>query len=312
MPTISLATFEKSPVPPLPSAAELQALAALGAKAAKTDRTTSMNAIGNVLGVPEQGWPSGQSRLFDHGDVRLVWLLRRLARDGLAKRVASNVERVARHVDVDCMLTLAVAAREHSSSIGAVSTATIDSWEEGGLDFLWKQKDQLGLPESVTGTWRPRATFLSPETNREVYPAYIPERDQVLAYAAQMASSFRNCMTRFHAWMREQGKGDSTAFRVATLIWKSYAFLAPGGGSYDDTKPFAGQAGQKFGCFSALTYVAKTPSPIEIGPNYLNRILSDAQLNSLEWVRIAKARVAEALYLEHLLVSVRELKGPEH
>lgn len=308
--TITLAAFEASPIPPMPTARELQALAVLGANAAKADRVTIMNAIGQVLGVPAAGWPGGQSRLFDHGDVRVVWLLRRMARESLSKAVAKNIERVARFVDADAMLTIAVAAREHSSSIGEVSTTPIDSWHEGGLDFLWQQKDKLGLPDSVTREWRPIAPFRSPETNNMVYPAMIPARDQVLAYAAQMTASYRNTFNRFRDWARPLGKPDSTAYRVSSLIWKAYAFLAPGGVAFDTNQSFASQKGQKFGCFTALTYVAQTPQPIAIAPNYLNAILVDANLNDLEWVRIAKARVAEALYLEHLLRTTRPLLSP--
>jgi hypothetical protein len=37
----------------------------------------------------------------------------------------------------------------------------------------------------------------------------------------------------------------------------------------------------------------------------LNRILVDAELNKVEWIRIAKARVTEALLLEHWLREAR-------
>ena len=307
---ISLAVFESSPIPPPPTAPEFQALAALGSQAAKTDRVALMNSIGGIMGIPPSGWSGGQSRLFEQGDVRMVWLLRRLAREGLAKAVAKNADRVTKFVDADIMLTLTTAARESDASIGAVSSAPIDSFYEGGLDYLWDQKGKLGLPTSVTSTWTEIKPFKNPESNHIVHPAMIPARDQVLAYAAQMTSSYRNNVNHHDQWIRSKGKAGSTACRVATLIWKAYAFLAQGGSEYDPSKTFDSQRGQKFGVFKALTYVTLAPALPALGPHYLNRILVDTQLNTVEWVRIAKARVAEALYLEHLLREARKAMVP--
>jgi len=43
------------------------------------------------------------------------------------------------------------------------------------------------------------------------------------------------------------------------------------------------------------------------GPLDLDQIIKDSNLNLVEWVRIAKARAAEALFLERLLKTAREL-----
>jgi hypothetical protein len=307
---LSLGTFEASPVPPNPTAKEFQALAELGAKASKPDRVALMNTIGTLLGIPNGGWPAGQSRLFDQGDLRAIWLLRRLARPGLAKAVAQNVDRVTKFVDADVFLTIATAAREQKDSIGALSSTPIDSFEEGGLDHLWKQKNQLGLPASVTNDWKRIEPFISDETHREVNPAWIPARDQVLAYAAQMTSSYRNVVKRHEDWVRTKTLAPSACGRVASMIWKTYAFLAPGGPEFDSAKTVEMQTGQKFGCFTALTYFSLAPSSAALGVDYLNAILTNKHINAIEWVRIAKARVAEALYLEHLLREARAVMVP--
>jgi hypothetical protein len=307
---LSLAAFASSPVPPNPTAREFQALADLGNKAIKADRVALMNSIGALLGIPNGGWPAGQSRLFQHGDLRVIWLLRRLAREGLAKAVAQNVERITKFVDADVFLTIATAAREHQSSIGALSTDPIHSYDEGGLDHLWKQKDQLGLPAAVTNNWKRIEPFINDETHREVNPAWIPARDQVLAYAAQMTASYRNVLNRHGDWLRTKGLAPSACGRVASMIWKTYAFLAPGGPEFDRTKTVEMQKGQKFGCFTALTYFSLAPPSAALGVDYLNAILTSKHINAVEWVRIAKARVAEALYLEHLIREARAVLIP--
>ena len=142
-----------------------------------------------------------------------------------------------------------------------------------------------------------------------VHPAEIPERDQVLAYGAQMNASMHNCFSRHRQWAQGKYAIPASGCRVAMLFWKAYAFLAPGGPAFDEKKHFESQLGQKFGCFTALTYLSVTPPPAtQSGINLLDRAFVDVQLNKSEWVRIAKARVAETLYLERLLTTTRQLR----
>ena len=54
------------------------------------ERVLLMNKVGSLVGIPHGAWSGGQSRLFDGGDVRLVWLLRRLAHQKSAQAVASG------------------------------------------------------------------------------------------------------------------------------------------------------------------------------------------------------------------------------
>ena len=117
-----------------PNAREIQALGAHGATASVAHRCALMNSIGSLLGVPPGGWGHGQSGRFEGGELRLVWLLRRLASRPAAQRVAKNLERVAGLSGAATMLTVATTAREHSSALTDVSYRMIDSRHEGGLD----------------------------------------------------------------------------------------------------------------------------------------------------------------------------------
>ncbi len=268
-----------------------------------------MNQIGSILGVPPGGWSHGQSQLFEHGDVRLVWSLRRLAVRTAAQRVAMNLGRVAGLSGAETMLTIATTAREHSSALTDVSSRKIDSWREGGLDFLWAERNRLGLPKSVTGTWTKIDPFISGETNHYVQPAYIPARDQILVYAAQIGARFQNS---FLSHLSTIG-GSSARGRVAVtsrpalLVWKAYSFLAPGGTQYDPKKTIASQSGQGFGCRSAVQAIASRDG---IDSLDLDAILHMPDFNSVEWIRSAKTRAAEALFLERLLTVVREILPP--
>lgn len=305
---LSTSTFETSPRNPVPTVREMQALAAYGSKKTIADRAELMEAICAVLNIPRGGWSTGISRLCSQGDIRLVWLLRRLAHAHTASAVVKNLENARRFVGGETMLALVVAARESADSIDAVSMQPIDSWRQGGLDFLWDEKDKLGLPSSITSNWQPVPPFISGETHREVHPAYIPARDQVIAYAAQINTSFNRAMDTF---LQRLPSGETPAWtgcRVATLVWKAYAFLAPGGRPFDSKRSLSSQLGQGFGCLTALTYLANS-APLRT-PRRLDSVLTDMDFNRSEWVRIAKVRAAEALYLERLLYSTREFILP--
>lgn len=292
-----------------PDAREVQALGAHGATASIAHRRELMNRVGSILGIPGGGWGHGQSQLFERGDIRLVWLLRRLAVKSAAQRVAKNLQRVVALSGAETMLTVATTAREHSSALTDVSSRRIDSWREGGLDFLWAERDRLGLPKSITGGWTRVDPFRSGETNNYVHPAYIPACDQMLAYAAQIRSSFQRTVL---SHLSETG-GSSTraqvalASRPALLVWKAYSFLAPGGAPYDPKRTIAGQSGQKFGCRSAIQALTHLRGTGSLVPDDILRV---PELNSVEWVRSAKIRAAEALFLERLLTVVREILPP--
>lgn len=268
-----------------------------------------MNAIGRLLGIPAGGWSHGQSRLFERGDVRVVALLRRFSNKSAARRVAQNLARVGTLSGAELMLTVVTASREHSSALTDVSSRTIDSFREGGLDFLGDEMKRLGLPRSVTRDWLALRPRFNRETGNAVHPARIPARDQTLVYAAQIRANYQHYFLK-HATAQLGSAATSVisrTSRVAMLVWKAYAFLAPGGAAYDPHRSVAGQSGQRFGCRSALQYVAAAATSGGRPVQDLNGIVTLPDLNSVEWVRSSKIRAAEGLYLERLLTVVREL-----
>ena len=93
---------------------------------------------------------------------------------------------------------------------------------------------------------------------------------------------------------------------MAVLVWRAYAFLAPGGAPYEPLRPLSTQLGQHFGNGSALEYFASKARD-EGRPPSLDDVLSSHDLDHLEWLRSAKTRAAETLFLERLLVRAREL-----
>lgn len=304
------ADFNTAPSSTPPTSRELQAIGAHASIASVSHRAALMNAIGRILGIPQSGWNHGQSRLFEHGDIRLIWLLRRLAGRTAAERIATNLSRAMQVAAGDIMLTVVTAAREHGSSLTDLSMTPIETWHQGGLDFLGAEMKRLGLPRSVTEAWR-RRTFISRETGHQVQPAVIPARDQVLAYAAQLRASYAHNFRAHVAAVLGPASGASIAraSRVAALVWKTYSFLAPGGADYDPKRSVAAQSGQPFGSRTALTFLAHRAAANREDLD-LDGILTVPDLNHVEWVRSAKVRVAEALFLERMWTVTRELLPP--
>jgi hypothetical protein len=251
--TFSGADANAPPGPTVPSAKELQAIGVIGLDIRGAGRVLLMNQIGSFLRIPPGGW-HGQAKLFEGADVRLRALLTRLANEHQAKLIAANLDRAGRYTHVNIMLALVSAAREFDRSLTATGTKLIDSFNEGGLDFLWDEKDKLGLPRSVTKPWERILPFKNLESNREVHPARIPAHDQLLAYAAQIGASFNhNFQASLRAEFGPQAESAlASASRLALLVWQAFAFLAPGGAKYDPKKPLRDQLGQHFGHRSAL------------------------------------------------------------
>jgi len=279
----------------------------LGLNLERAGRATLMNQIGTVLGIPPGGW-HGQVKLFEHGDIRLVGLLRMLANEHRATVIAANVGRAGRFTHANMMMAVVIAAREHDTALTASGTRPINTFDEGGLDFLGKQKNQLGLPRFITRNWEPLAGFESGETHKQVYPAKIPSRDQLLAYAAQQAASFLN---NFKQSLRTEFGDDADfaltgASRGALLVWQAYTFLSPGGRPFDPKRRLSEQLDQHFGHRSALGFYAERARRENRKPS-LDEILTDHSLDHLEWLHSAKTRAAETLFLERLLKRTREI-----
>lgn len=293
--------------PAVPTAREIEALGVIGIDIGRGGRVSLMNQIGAALGIPPGGW-HGQARLFEGDDIRLRGLLGRLANERQARLVSDNLARAGRYVNVNLMLTLASAAREFDRSITARGTAMIETYHSGGLDFLWENKKRLGLPRSVTKSWRAAPELLNPETENLVHPAKIPAHDQLMAYGAQIASSFsHNFQRSLHREFGDQAaSATARASRLALLVWQAYAFLAPGGSPFDPNVRLRDQIGQQFGHASALGFYAHKARTEKKAPS-LDEILTDHSLDHLEWLRSAKTRAAETVFLERLWKRAREL-----
>jgi hypothetical protein len=193
----------------------------------------ALSQVAARLGVPQGGWPASQSKLFEKGDARLVGVLRLLARPQVAHAVSANLARAVRFGDISAMLTLVTAHREHGSALYAAGERMIDSFWEGGLDHLWAERNRLGLPKSVVDKWKripprpnPDAHLPLSQRARDVEPAWIPARDQLMIYAAQINASFQ----RFSARLTSL-KMRSVWTRVGKTVWQALCFLAPGGGA---------------------------------------------------------------------------------
>jgi hypothetical protein len=65
------------------------------------------------------------------------------------------------------------------------------------------------------------------------------------------------------------------------------------------------QLGQRFGIRSCLQYIKHSDESLP-----LNAIVEDEKLNQSEWIRIAKVRVAESLFLERVLQTTRDVLLP--
>jgi hypothetical protein len=306
-------TFDQPPEgAAVPTALEVQALAAHGALADVSHRATLMNEIGHLLGIPPGGWNHGQARLWEGKDIRLVWLLRRLAYKSVAERVATNLSRVGDLVPGDLWLAVVTAAREHGAdTVTDLSMDRIETWHEGGLDFLFDNRHQLGLPQSITGppNWTERKPFISHETGNPVHPAIIPARDQLLAYAAQIRLSYNRDFQKQAASALGRNAGASLVqmSRITRLVWRAYAFLLPGGGNYNPRSSVAAQSGRHFGIRTALLFLAHQASRSSSDRVDLNRIIGVPDFNQVEAIRSAKIRVAETLYLERMLTVTRQL-----
>jgi len=287
-----------------PSGADVVHLARLGLRMGRGSRAAVMNSIAARLLMPPGGF-AGQARLFVKGDLRLLGLLALMAHETAAKAIAFNLARVVRYTDAHVLLALVTAAREHTSALTATGDRLIDSWHEGGLDFLWKTKTSLGLPSALTDHWQPVPHFVSPETQHPVYPAYIPARDQTVVYAAQIGSSYQlSFKARVEAELGARSAETLARMsRASRLAWQAYAFLAPGGRRFQRAVPVRAQLGRGFGVQTALGYLLAAARD-DGRPLDLDRVLTDLALNGTEWVRSAKTRVAEALFLERLLAEV--------
>jgi hypothetical protein len=323
MVSFSRSVLEEEPLKPgtSPTAAQVQAMGTLGLSFGPTGRIAAINDIGANLRVPRGGWPRAQAKLFEKNDIRLSGVFARMSRATAAKHIADNLASAAHSSHANVMLTMVTAHREHAGSITASGGRMIDSFWEGGLDHLWTSKDHLGLPKSVTRAWKEIKPRANPDFHagpgkvpRDVHPASIPARDQILAYAGQLGTSFEEFKGRVRTQLGA-GAGSALASlsRIGQLVWQAYAFLAPGGNALDAKQSLASQMNQGFGVRTALQYIANIAQADKPGATVdLNQVFLDEALNHSAWVKSAKVRTIEALFLERLFAAVSQLTLVDH
>jgi hypothetical protein len=117
--------------PAAPKAREVKAMGQIAMGIGHGGRATLMNQICRVLNMPPEGWSTGQSHLFERGDIRLAAMLGTFTKDHVAKAAAENLQRAARVTQANIMLAAVTAAREHSGALTATERSLIDSYHEG-------------------------------------------------------------------------------------------------------------------------------------------------------------------------------------
>ena len=288
----------------------------LGLAFGRTGRIAAVNDIGVNLNVPKGGWPNAQAQLFERNDIRLSGVFALIARETPAKHIAANLAGAAHYSHANIMLTLVTVQREHSTAITASGGEEVHSFWGGGLDHLGRTKEHLGIPKEITKNWIPLKPFANPDYRHDlstppkyVYPASIPARDQVLAYAGQIGTSFDGFRRIVNKQLGRDGEvALSRLSKIGKLVWQAYAFLAPGGNLFEPTRSLRSQMHQGFGIVTALGYIVHTARASGPGGTVdLDQVLSDEALNQSAWVQSAKVRTIEALFLERLFAAVSQL-----
>lgn len=273
----------------------------------RSGRLALIKEIGKRVGiaVPYPG-PRG---LVHRGDVRLVGLLRVLADAGSSEAAAGHLHRVVELVEgVRPLLALTTAARENAGSVTARGSRLIETWHGGGLDYLYRNRNELGLPDAMIREWRWAPSFVSGESGLTVRPARIPERDQLVAYAAQTRHSYDGFARKVVAQLSDGERVLAGLTDDARLVWQALAFLGPAGKVFD---PRAGlQLRDHFGATTAWGYLAHRARARRRDLD-LNLLLTDTTLDRSSKVRSAKMRVAEMQFLEELIDrATRRRYGP--
>ncbi|MEM9862466.1 MAG: peptidoglycan-binding domain-containing protein [Myxococcota bacterium] len=239
------------------------------------------------FGVPEGGFP-GQGSVYLRRGPRAFFTLRAVERN--ARATERNFRRASRVFD-DPGLLMAVLSREHPSGLWAASARPVDTWSFGGLDHLGSQ---LGRIRNVPRRrWEALAERQETENGvtRDVRPARIPARDQILAYAGVLQLAER----RFESHVRDVfgERADAMLEQMsssARRTWIAYTFARPNIKT-DGRVP----ADRNFSSHNALRLLESQ------GVERLNAILESPELAANRSVRIARQRALEASIFEGVI-----------
>ena len=191
-------------------------------------------------------------------------------------------------------LALVTSWREGTKQVTSMKSELQHTYfDDAGLDFLWEIRTKLELPASITSMWEERESFINTETNKRVFPGAIPARDFVLAYAATNRYKFKLFKKHVRRILGENEGNDAldNLNADARILWMAFAFLRPGGKKFGDAK------GQSFGVKALVGYFLHKAT-IKGSNIDLNEILTDQSLHKYGAIRNAKARAAEAAFLE--------------
>ncbi|HXU01688.1 MAG TPA: RHS repeat-associated core domain-containing protein, partial [Polyangia bacterium] len=290
------------------SAAELKAVSAEARKLGTEGLQARAEEMRKRVGLSPRGARTKAAKYYDKGgQLRLTYTLTSIG--NYSAGAGKNLARIGSLLpDANQSLALITTAREHGvDSVSGRGTASVETYGEGGLDYLMENKRRLGLPESVTKNWEPGLRLRNPESKlkkpRRVNPAFIPGEDQLLGYAAQTRLSFKD----FESFVRETlgNKEGNEALaglnEEAKLTWEAYAFLRPYGEELDLKK----KKTQAFGVRTAFELLVAEAKKEGRAVN-LNEVLTNVDIAGDPVVRKSKARAAETLIFNTILDTVRQ------
>lgn len=275
----------------------------------RSERVEFMQHNAIHFGIPESGFKSKKggggklyqtkgNKLIDIGKHTLFSLINKLSKEKNSRIVSNKLTQIENifpdQNQSQLFLALVTSWREGTSQVTSNKSALKHTYsDDAGLDFLWEIRTKLELPSSVTSVWEERDSFINPETNNRVFPGAIPAHDFVLAYAATNRYKFKMFERHVRRILGEK-EGNEALVNLNTdalILWMAFAFLRPGGKKFGEAK------GQSFGVKALIGYFLDKTS--KEGRNIdLNEILTDQLLHKYGAIRNAKARAAEAAFLE--------------
>ena len=319
------------------SAAELQAAAQVARNLGAAGRLELMSNVSARFGIPEGGYRGNPAKilsrqyLFASGellgtpgekpsDVGLSRLFTITAGDTGSRDTAANLSSAASYVpNIAPSLALSTGFRE-SNALITQSSGSADTFHEGGLDNLFKNKSNLRLPKSVTDKWEitkdyedddPTKGFVNKESGMVIFPAKVPRKDLLVAYAAQTRSSF----DAFQTFVYSKLGADEGARVIGGLsedalrVWQSLAFSAPGGRYNSDKRvPIDQNFGVQTAFIDLLRQARDAGTQVD-----LNDILkkNDDYLDKAVVVQLAKVNAADSAYVDELVrLSKNDLYNP--
>ncbi|MEM7447694.1 MAG: hypothetical protein AAF355_05570 [Myxococcota bacterium] len=217
--------------------------------------------------------------------------LREDSRDGAHRRRSLEAQlEILSLVDarLDRALVVAIACREAGPKVVSSATELAHSFNEGGLDHLGREMNDLRLPSGYKDDWRVEEQGALNHLGRPRLAAWLPKNELIAAYGAVIER---------RRWVFEEevrlAFGEQTPELLSTLrldaqrTWIQIAFGASGGTEYE---PFGEQ-----GSIGLRTVMEGLKRRVDLGEaSDLNDVLTDRQLRTWLVVRRGMLSAAEA------------------